>query len=678
MSTFGTGTFGSGTFGDPTPFVFGLSASTIPLPVTVVQLTVGDTTHYFSDQEYGDGGTNWHSARLTGDIAYGRGVDCLFWRGDRDRDDGAGNIEAINLDGALDALAVGPVSNAMARVFRVFQHLPMSSAVAVATSVVTDLEGRGEETLRIVTGDLKVLLDVPLQAALYATGEADDAVVGRSRPKAIGNPRSCPVTLVDGVDYEYDGHDSDAFTIELVRDSGAALDVGTLPGEGYRIADLPVFGIELLQRPAGRVVADISATTFSAEVIIGSAAGDFDTDIDDWTVTTDVTAGGSAGASWDTGEALLEADATGVSVSGPAVDFAFPVTLEAGETYSYSADIDLTISSDYDGLMQVQFRPDSLAPGEYVQLWVRYTSATESIGGTFVAPAAGKLVMRLAASNNETAQARVDNVRLSRTAAGGHVADAIRLLLALAGISSDRIDVDSIDAIAADRPWPVSYWTDSATTVGAVLQMVLDSIYGWHYFTPAGQIAFGYLVPPEAADESVLTITQALLNGGIEVSADLAPGLSTTVAGRRNWYRYGPSEFVDIVDDAERTMLSADYRIRCTATDPVGLDLRRRQGAAVSASSESGIATLLDEAEHIQAAADYLSELYPVGVPRKHYRVPVLLSDAAAAALKPGQKLTLERDRYGCNAGRPLRFIKIDARVGDDACWLACWGSGDV
>lgn len=650
----------------------GLPTSSMQQAVTVVQLQVGSTTHYFSDIEYGDNLARWHKCRLVGDIGYSRGADCVLW-GQRRSGSGAavGNIELINMDGALDALAVGPVSDAEARVYRVAQSAPMTQAVQVATSVVTDLEARGEETLRVVAGDISTLLEAPLQPALYETGESDPAVVGRSRPVAIGNPLSCPIALINGVDYAYDVHDSDAFTIDLVRDSGAVLAVGTLPGEGYRVADPPVYGIELLQLPAGRVVADISATIAASESIIGSAAGDFDSDIADWTVTTDVTAGGAAGATWDTGAALLEADATGVSVSGPVVDFAFPSVLAAGATYSYSADIDLTISSAEDGLLQVQFRPDSLVPGEYVQLWLGYVSTIESISGSFVAPAAGKLFFRVGASNNATASARVDNIRLDRTASGGHVADVIRQLLARAGISSDRIDTDSIDAIAAARPWPVSYWTDSATTVGDVLQQVLDSIYGWHYITPAGQIAFGYLIPPEAADESVLTITMAMLNGGIEVYADLAPGLSTTVAGQRNFYRYGPSEFVDIVDDAERAMLSADYRVRCTATDHVGVDLRRRQGAA-------DIVTLLDDPIHIQAAADYLSVLYPADVPRKFYRVPVLISDTAAAALKPGQKVTLQRDRFGCDAGRPLRFKKIDTRVGDDACVLLCWGSGDV
>lgn len=678
-------------YDSPVPYngidpVLAMPRSTIAGIVTVVQLQLGSTVYRLSSAEYGDSGTHWHDARLTGDIAYSRGVDTLFWRQrESGRNVGAGNIEAINMDGALDALAVGPVSDGIARVFRVAADAPMSEAVQVATSIVTDLEGRGEETLRIVTGGLETLLDVPLQSVLYETGDADDAVVGRSRPVAIGNPLSCPITLIDGVDYEYDVHDSDAFSIATVRDSGAVLVVGTDPGYGYRIADPPVHGIELLQLPEGRVVADVSVTSAASESIIGSAEGDFGTDLADWDVITDITGGGAAAAVWDAGAAELTASKTGYP--GGASVFArlrFPTTLVAGQRYSWSMDVDATCAhADGHEVLQVFFEPTSLLPGEYVTLALIVATTADALSGEFTAPAAGRLVISAGAAayggDEGDIAAQIDNVRLSRVASGGTVADVIEQLLARAGISSDRIDADSIDALRAARPWPVSYWTDSATTVKEVMRWVLDSIYGWYYITPDGRFAFGYLVPPEdPADDSVLTITESMLDGGIEVSADLAPGLSTTVAGQRNWYRYGPSEFVDAVVDADRAMLAADYRVRCTATDPVGLDLRRRQGAAVSAVSESGIATLLDDPANIQTAADYLSVLYPADVPRKHFGVPVLMSDAQVAALKPGAKVTLRRDRFGCNDGRPLRFINIDARVGDTTCVLRCWGSGDA
>lgn len=671
----------------------GIPTTRIALLVTVVQLRVGSTSYYFSDAEYGDANTRWHDCRLVGDIGYSRGGDCVLWgRGQRSAA-GLGNIEIINVDGHHDALATGPQDDAEVRVWRVYQDQPMSAAVPVAAAPVTDIEGRGEDTLRIVTGDLRTRLDIPLQATLYATGEAVASAVGRPRPVSIGKPKSCPIVLVDDVDYEYDVHDSASFEVLLVRDAGVELALDTVDdgapgsagdeGDGYIIAAPPINGIELLQMPVGRVVADIDATTAAAESIIGSAEGDFSADLTDWTVITNDTGGGTVTLVQSAGVAQFDAakDPGGAPVYAR---LRFPTTLLAGQRYSWSMDVDLACAHDDSTLelFQVFFEPLSGASGEYVTLALRWETGTEALSGEFTAPAAGRLVISAAAASSGGVDgeisAAVDHVRLDRIASGGTVADVIEQLLARAGISSDKIDSESIEDIRTARPWPVSYWADSAVTIADVLQEVLDSIYGWHYITPDGKIAFGYLVPPEAADESVLTIDVSTLDAGIEVSADRAPGLSTTVSGGRNWYRYGPGELADAVTDADRAMLTADYRIRCTATDPVGLDLRRRQGAAVSRESDSGIATLLDDEADIQAAADYLAELYPADVPRKFYRIPNLLSDAAAAGLKPGQKITLVRDRYGCDAGRPMRFINITARDGDGTALLTAWGSGDA
>lgn len=650
----------------PTP----LPTTSLPLPVIVVQLVIDGVTHYFSDIEYGDAGTRWHDARVVGDIAYSRSVGCVLWA-DQRGSGGLGNIELLNNDGALDALLVDAQIDATVAVFVVDQDQPMSAATQIAAAVVERIEAQGERTVRIVTGDILALLDVPLQSSLYATGDGDATLIGRPRPVAIGNPLSCPIVLVDGIDYEYDCHDTDAHTIVKVRDMGIELDVGTLPGEGYKVADPPILGIELLQTPVGRVVADISATSFSAEAIIGAAEGDFATDILDWNASTS----GTATAAWDgVGAAELTADGTSAVARA---ELEFPTTLAAGETYSVSVDVNVTSvtgPAGYGGV-QVYFEPTSLVPGEYVSIGIRTTAGTETMAATFVAPSAGKLVIECVASGGATADALIDTVRLDRTAAGGDVVDVVQLLLARAGISSDQIAASTLTALDADRPWAVSYWADGAERIGDVLQQVMDSVYGWVYTDATGDIAVGRLIPPEAADSPVLEITTTELAGEIEVEPDLAPGLSTTVAGQRNWYRYGEGELADGVLDADRPILTADYRVRKTSTDPVGIELGPRSGASVSDLSASGIPTLIDDATDLQAAADYLADLYPAGLPRRFYKVPVFLSRTEAATLAPGDKITLTYDRFGCAAGRDLRVVAIEGRAGDDLCILRCWGS---
>lgn len=645
--------------------------------ITVVQLRVGETTHYFSDGEYGDPvggiGTNWHDARVVGDIAYSRtGEPSLF--GGR-RGGGLGNIELLNVDGVLDELVTGPQVDATVDVFVVDQDQPMSSAVQVASAVVTGIEARGEQTVRIVTGDILARLDIPLQDDLYAGSDVPDTLIDRPKPVAIGNPLSCPIVLVDDVDYEYDAHDSAGFDVLRVMDSGVELALGTDPGDGYKISTTPgINGIELLQMPIGRVVADLSVTSVASASIIGAAEGDFGSNIADWTVTTITTGGGTAAATWSAGVALLDADksavATGIATE---VQFTFPTVLESGQRYDYSLGYDVTIAGD--ALLQAQFIPDSGEPSHYVNFGYVLATGTGTISGTFTAPAAGKFRIRAAAASLGEISAEIDTVRLDAVSAGGDVADIIEHLLARAGIGIDQVDQDSIDDLRTARPWACSYWADGAVTIAEVMQQLLDSVFGWIYTNAAGQIAVGYLRPPEDADSPVLEITDTELAGEVEVSPDLAPGLSATVAGARNWYRYGEGELADSVTDADRALLTADFRIRRTATNPVGIELRNRIGSAVSPLSESGIPTLLDDAADIAAAADYLADLYPENTPRRFYAVPVFLGKAGAAALEPGNKITLTHDRFGCDAGRDLRVVGIDGRAGDDLCILSCWGS---
>lgn len=686
----------AGTFGSPgipfgySPGTFGdvglpsLPTSASPRPVVVVVLTIGEDVSYFSDIEYGDAGTRWHDARVTGDIAYSRSVSCVLWGQRRGGGGGGlGNIELLNTDGALDSLCTASQQNASVAVFVVNQDEPMSAATQIAAAPVLRIEAQGERTVRIVTGSVFDVLDRALQPSLYASGDGVATLIGRPRPVAIGRPLSCPIVLVDDVDYLYDVHDSAFFGIDIVRDSGFPLDLGTDPGDGYKIADPPIHGIELLQTPIGRIVADIDAASAVGSPIIGAVAGDFDTDIAGWTATTyDGGAGstGTATVAWDAGgSARLDADK---GADGPFDGFGayaqmqWPDTLTLGQRYDWSLTATVSFTGTIGlGLFSVIFEPDSGSAGEYVTLYRTYTAATGAQAGTFTAPAAGKLSIIASAGYGAAVTAFVDTVRLDAVTSGGDVADILEQLFARAGLGVDQFDADSLAAIATDRPWAASYWADAPDRVANVVQACLDSIYGWAFTSPTGAISVGYLKPPEAADDPVLEITDAEIAGEIEIEPDLAPGLSTTVAGARNWYKYGEGELADALADTDRALLTADYRYRKESTDPVGIELGPRAGLDVSEDRAAGILTLLDDEADVQAAADYLAELYPEDSPRRFYKVPCYVSTPTAATISPGQKITLTHARFGCDAGRALRVVDIEGRAGDSLIILRCWGS---
>lgn len=652
---------------------YGAFASTAPalavgaggLPVIVVVLTLGTEQWFFGDIEYGDPdpetgiGRMWHDARVIGEVAFSRSGMPAVMGADR-AGAGLGNIELDNTDGALDALC-GVSDAGSVRVWVVEQDQPMSEATAVAGATVLRVEGRGERVARIVTGDVRDRLKVPLQRSRYAEGDGAAALVGRPRPVAIGNPLSCPIVLVDDVDYLYDCHDSDAHTVVRVRDNGIELALGTDPGGGYRVATAPgIHGIELLQQPIGRIVADVSATSASEYELIGTD-GDFTGLLD--TAVWNVSVVGDGTAEWDGIEsAALIADG---AVGAARAEIEWHDTLAGAETYAVSIDVTISSLTGSAGV-QVFFRPTSGVSAEYVSLGLWTTAGTHSlVAESFVTTGPGHLVIECVAAAGAACSALVDNVRLARVAPGGSIADVIRLLLARAGISADEIDGASLDALAAARPWAISYWADDTTTVADVLDEVLDSICGYTYTTPEGLIAFGYLDAPEAADAPVVEIGSDDLAGPVDIDVDDVK-LSGVVAGARNWQPYGPSELADAIPDADRPTLTASYRIRCSPAAPLSVD------------GGDDMLTLLDDATAIQAQCDHLADLWPAGVDRRVLDVPVWLRRTDAAALRPGAKVTLTHDRYGLDAGVPMRLLRWSGRAADDMTVLRLWGAVEI
>jgi len=131
---------------------------------------------------------------------------------------------------------------------------------------------------------------------------------------------------------------------------------------------------------------------------------------------------------------------------------------------------------------------------------------------------------------------------------------------------------------------------------------VLDTVLGWAYSLPDGRIAVGVLQPPDTG-----TLTGTVLRSqwiaGPTVERDKAPGLSKTVAGRRNWRPYSAGELIDDpAIDGIRTALTADHRTRKTA-GAVSSELGPRELDAIE--------TLLSDATDVQALADLLPDLYP-------------------------------------------------------------------
>ena len=243
------------------------------LPVQLVHLTIGGVTYYFSTGAYSDAGRRFYQARLLDWVSYERAVGCRLW--DRQSRSAVGAVALANGDGALSALIDADAEGALVQVFECLDDVPIESAVQVATGRVVSIDAEDRRVIRIVQQDPLAALDVPLQTALYASGDAvDDSLIGTPKPISIGAPLSVPLTLRDFGDQIYDVHDRRDDLVPagmLVRDGGAEV--------LWSLAASPYAGVELAARAVGVLVADVATGAGTETEIIGATLNEHHGDV---------------------------------------------------------------------------------------------------------------------------------------------------------------------------------------------------------------------------------------------------------------------------------------------------------------------------------------------------------------------------------------------------------------
>lgn len=580
-----------------------------PLPVQVVHVRFrSGSTYYFSTSHYSDGGRRFYQSRLLDWVSYERAVGCVLW--DRQGRSAVGAIELANADGALSALIDADADGALAQGFEGFDDQTIEQMAIVYTGLVISIDAEDRRVVRIVQRDPLAALDVPLQTALYASGDAvDDSLIGTPKPVSIGAPLSVPLTLRDFGDQIYDVHDRRDDLVPagmLVRDGGAEVT--------WSLAAAPYAGVELAARAVGVLVADVATGAGTETEIIDAALGDFAADLTGWTIDAD---GGSV-----TWESPGQARIVGTSAQQPGLSAG---TVNAGEPYSWS----LTVVDLAEGALEL------LAGGERVAL-LTTEGAHE---GDFVAGSDGSMTIRAAAGTGgigdtprpSATDAAIDGVRLTRVVFGGTAADALQVVAQRAGLEPGQLSIGSLISLRAARPWQIAYYAGQPVQAREVVREILDSVLGWAYALPDGRIAVGVLQPPDTGTVRGTILRTQWLSGPV-VERDRAPGLSKTVAGRRNWRPYSESELVDDpAIDSIRAALTAEHRTRRTA-GAVSAELGPRETGELT--------TLLSDADDVQALADLLPDLYPPTA-RPRFVVGELHRSLVAGWL-PGDRITVE------------------------------------
>lgn len=644
-------------------------------PITLVILDL-DTPRYFSDGFYVSRSTDAiglkvFDSRLVGDITFERSITTRLWS-NRNATSGLGAIELINNDRALDALAWSEaVKRKRVWIYTGNAGDAFDNMTLAASARIDRIEPVGERSIKVITTSVLMLLEAAIQTVLYDSGDdVAGEMINRPRPIAIGHPKSCPIPLVDAIDYEYDCHDdADWRDVTMVRDGGYPLTEGT----GYRRAiTAGRFGIEKLALPTGRVVADVRGASATTE-IIGETPGDFASGLTGWSTSV-------------TGDGACTASGGGCQISGGAAGTAkifIDNLLNAGSTYRWS----IASATRTSGELVILSGTDVVAT----------LTASGAASGYFTAEAAGldPIVPFGIAKGAAAASWLIDGVRLERLDEHALIGDVVRYIVNRSATLTDTdIDTASLDALETACPWPLSLWIDSTARIRDVLQSVVDSVAGFMYENRLGQLAFGRPTRP-ADGTSGVTITRDLLVEGTDVrmTPDDAPGFSRIVNGGRNWYRYQSGEVVDGVSDADRTLITTDYRVRgSTATavndeiEPIALQFtsgRLRASSPSTAPSDAteadiGLGTLLDAEADCQTLADHISSLYPTGERQRFYTIDAYLTPAQIESLEPWSIVTLQLNAFGLDAGVKLALVSIKGAVGKRRAELTLWGAPEV
>lgn len=587
-------------------------------------------------------------ARLSGKISWSAEVSCWVW-GKDSRGSGLGAIEFRNDDGAFDWLVLaGGVKGARVDVLTGFTDQPLSAFRLEQTAILSDIVGIGEQRVRIVTSSLLDKTRVPLSPTLYADGETPVlSQVGRNRPHTIGRPLSCPIVLVDDVDFVYDVHDSDNWAgVSVVRDNGVVL----TPGTGYARSVAPGrYGVGLLAgAPVGKIVADVQGAMVASTII---------SDADD-----------------GFGNLVHQADWT-VIVRG-AGDVAFE---DGGVFFARPSVFDTA-------LIQYVF---SLAPGSYrvtVTVPVHNSGSVDikcsgNVVGTINGLGSFVFVFACAAPGDfvlialPKSDLLLGSIRLELLTDARRLPDVVPYLLARAGIDLASVDMDSVLSLDAIAPWPVSHWSDGQVSIQGVLGHVMDSYCGW-IVEDLGLIRVGRLSAPDPLD-SVATISLDEIAEGTEINVqiDTAPGFNSTIAGQPNWYVYATSEIADSLSAADKAMLSSDYRVRRDVGVPVSPEVSPVYRPLSSAFDPApgprsarptllgGFGTCLDQADDCLALSAHVTALYPPDQGARFYDFTAYLTPEVRAVARPGRVVTLKHPRYGLSAGVPGIVTRI---AGDD------------
>lgn len=511
------------------------------------------------------------AVRISGanDIVIERAVTCWPFGGSAQNK--RGTIAVLNGDRALDALVSVAWRDAPFRMRWCWQGEAYKTGfdeddLRTWQSGVIDGFSTEGNTRRLVfsLADPLAILDKPLQGDTYpALGYANASAASRNKPIALGVSRFVPgvlrSTAITGADaYSFDLHDAPIAHITDAYDRGDAYAAGdweyVQPNRtGVRLVSLPNTPIApaplnpVCFNLAGAVVEDFSTTPGDSVVL----AQDFRTVGGSWT---------TAPSGWSKSGTFTCTQVTnGCQISSVLGTPYLQRALAFSSRQSYLVEIDVA------SVTAGSFHPQNNAAAASMIPAAQRCGIAGVHRFVFANDGYTNLRIYFAAGSNLTIRSiRVAPVSLTdtpapllqwvvRKAIGLSQADTVALL-----------DVAAMENLHSDTGYQLGGWINGADAGLDVLTRIMDSYCGWFTSKRDGTYTVGRLHPREGADATLVLDTRNIL--AIRRRADTAPGLTTRLAGARNYCVHSDSDIALSVGEADRAALKSEYVIKEAAS----------------------------------------------------------------------------------------------------------------
>lgn len=620
-----------------------------------------------------------------------RGVS--FWvDGDRSSAaDGVGSIRISDPEDSYARLLTEDVRDLPVVVRSVGIGEAVAAAIDIGEFVVERVEADGDFFKVIYLRGPLSQLDVRLQGRLFLPN-AQEQAANRPYPVCIGAARNFEPILYDEDNHRYAASHKPMLALGNLRIKGR-------PAANTKdfIVTNDVLGFELLDSGTPPVLIPYAEPDGKFTAEISTAGGDFDPSDPDFLGGDGEFLTGTPGGlpdGWD------NRDSTNAPTllpywNGPN-DLRFPQgyigksyisisnKLNHGRSYAYEIQIDVTPSIDVypRSYLCITHIEQINGSGAFASAYDVFDQPGTYRGHFTVAQAADQpLVLHAYMGSAISGYFKVhhitlvelpevaDNIDLEGASLEAYCREGIEKLGKLDASVWQSADAAAIDA---DTGYEIGNWIAEPTTVREALAPALDSFTSAIFPRRDGTLGICRLEAPE--DRLPLLIDFDLgeddFLSQMTPKQDVARGLTTQIAVRRNYSPYGPGEFGDF---------------DTTVTDGVPVGVRKQLGRQYQKIVYSGVQvsnmyrhaatadplySLFDKPEHGQAEIDRVCTVF--ATPRMFYEVEVAFPPDST--LEVGQIGKITYSRHGLTEGKQVQIRSIVEYPTEQRATITFWG----